>query len=77
MLVQVVKLSDAVQPLPRQSTQFVHGVSPNFLAVGEKMAEVAAEGSERFTKGAYFLGKVRGRLASCRWHAFALATLVW
>ena len=38
----VVKLSDAVQPLPRESTCFVHGVSPRFLAIGEERARRAA-----------------------------------
>jgi len=48
-----------VQPLPRQTTQFVHGVPRSFLAVGEKKAEPAKEGDPRFTRGAYFMGKVR------------------
>ena len=54
---QVVKLSDAVQPLPRQTTQFIHGVPQQFLAVGDKKKEPAIEGQERFSKGAYFMGK--------------------
>lgn len=55
---KVVKLSDAVQPLARQDTMFVHGVSPNFLRVGEAKAAEAADGAQPFNKGAYFLGKV-------------------
>ncbi len=35
---KVVKLSDAVQPLPRAMTCFVHGVSPRFLSIGEERA---------------------------------------
>eukprot|EP01025_Chloroclados_australasicus_P056418 TRINITY_DN6969_c0_g1_i5.p1 TRINITY_DN6969_c0_g1~~TRINITY_DN6969_c0_g1_i5.p1 ORF type:complete len:782 (+),score=119.15 TRINITY_DN6969_c0_g1_i5:48-2348(+) len=56
---KVIKLSDAVQDLPRQTTMFVHGVSPSFLEVGKKMSEEISEGTQEvFNKGAYFLGKV-------------------
>ena len=55
---QVIKLSDAVQPLARQTTQFVHGVPESFLRVGQHKAEPPEEGQARFPKGAYFLGKV-------------------
>lgn len=54
---KIVKLSDAVQPLPRQTTQFVHGVPDSFLAVGEKKSHPAQEGQPRFSRGAYFIGK--------------------
>lgn len=47
---KVIKLSDAVQPLPRQETMFVHGVSPNFLQVGEAKAAAAAEGQQVWNK---------------------------
>lgn len=55
---QIVKLSDAVQPLPRQTTQFVHGVPESFLAVGQAKGKPLEDGKPRFTRGAYFMGKV-------------------
>ncbi|KAK9828926.1 hypothetical protein WJX72_002833 [[Myrmecia] bisecta] len=55
---KVVKLSDAVQPLSRQTTQFVHGVPQSFLAVGEKKAKAQPLPSgSRFERGVYFMGK--------------------
>ena len=56
-MLQVVKLSDAVQTLPRQTTQFIHGVPRQFLAVGDKKSAPPSEGEERFSRGAYFMGK--------------------
>jgi len=44
---KVVKLSDAVQPLPRESTLWVHGVSPKFLDVGIKIKEAALQQQKR------------------------------
>jgi len=54
---KVVKLSNAVQNLPRQETCFVHGVSHTFLNVGEARSHPNEEDRLVFTKGIYFLGK--------------------
>ena len=38
----MIKLSDAVQVLPRQATQFVHGAPGSFLAIGDEKADTPA-----------------------------------
>lgn len=54
---KVLRLSAATQELPKSIVCNVHGVSPKFLDIGQK---VATENSEvpSFSKGAYFLGKM-------------------
>ena len=55
MFVQVIKLSDAVQTLPRQVTSCVHGVAGAFVEVGVASAVIQGR---RFQRGAYCLGKL-------------------
>lgn len=55
---KVVKLSGAVQPLPKEHTEFVHGVSPSFLEVGMNRRTPKPGTDKRFSDGFYFIGKV-------------------
>eukprot|EP00884_Botryococcus_braunii_P010407 jgi/Botrbrau1/19368/Bobra.0338s0003.1 len=52
---KVIKLSDAVQTLPRQITSCVHGVASAFFEIGTDAGDI---GRYRFSKGAYCLGKL-------------------
>lgn len=54
---QVLRLSAATQSLPRSSVCNVHGVNPQFLSIGRRLAELDG-GEPKFTKGAYYLGKM-------------------
>ena len=51
---RVIKLSDAIQPLPRAVVCNVHGVRGTFIDIGRQ----ASSRLHRWRKGAYFLGKV-------------------
>ncbi|GJR96486.1 digalactosyldiacylglycerol synthase 1, chloroplastic [Tanacetum coccineum] len=55
---KVLRLSAATQDLPRSVICNVHGVNPKFLEIGERMSEVKEDGEQKFSKGAYFLGKM-------------------
>lgn len=52
---KVLRLSAATQDLPKSVICNVHGVNPKFLEIGERMA---TEKEQKFSKGAYFLGKM-------------------
>ncbi|KAI7734086.1 hypothetical protein M8C21_007030 [Ambrosia artemisiifolia] len=58
--IQVLRLSAATQDLPKSVICNVHGVNPKFLEIGERMAAADKEegGDQKFSKGAYFLGKM-------------------
>ncbi len=64
---QVIKLSEAVQKLPRETTAFVHGVAQQFLTVGDQKAQQLRAGEEPFTKGAYFIGGRKTQKEKTRW----------
>ncbi|XP_004497658.1 digalactosyldiacylglycerol synthase 1, chloroplastic-like isoform X2 [Cicer arietinum] len=55
---KVIRLSSATQDLPKSVICNVHGVSPKFLKIGEKIDADRELGQKPFTKGAYFLGKM-------------------
>lgn len=54
---KVLRLSAATQNLPRSSVCNVHGVNPQFLSIGKRLAEADSD-EPKFTKGAYYLGKM-------------------
>lgn len=55
---KVIRLSAATQDYPRSIICNVHGVNPRFLEIGEKKLEQQKQGSQPFTKGAYYIGKM-------------------
>ncbi|KAM7508681.1 hypothetical protein LguiA_019134 [Lonicera macranthoides] len=55
---KVIRLSAATQDLPRSVICNVHGVNPKFLEIGMKMRDKQQHGSEAFSKGAYYIGKM-------------------
>lgn len=55
---KVIRLSAATQNLPKSIVCNVHGVSPQFIQIGQTVAAEKERGKEVFTRGAYFLGKM-------------------
>ncbi|KAG8391784.1 hypothetical protein BUALT_Bualt01G0223000 [Buddleja alternifolia] len=55
---RVIRLSAATQDLPRSVVCNVHGVNPRFLDIGMVKREQQHNGSQAFTKGAYYIGKM-------------------
>lgn len=51
-------MSAATQNLPKSIVCNVHGVSPQFIQIGQTVAAEKERGKEVFTRGAYFLGKM-------------------
>lgn len=76
---KVIKLSDAVQDLPRQCTQFVHGVSPQFLEVGAAKAEAARARAQAVAPAAGEAGEAVEGGSAPVWPrgAYFLGKVVW
>lgn len=54
----MIRLSAAIQDLPRSIICNVHGVNPKFLEIGKRKNEHQQNGDRAFTKGAYYIGKM-------------------
>ncbi|XP_061998461.1 digalactosyldiacylglycerol synthase 2, chloroplastic [Rosa rugosa] len=55
---KVIRLSAATQEYPQSIICNVHGVNPKFLEIGKKRLEQQQNGSQAFSKGAYYIGKM-------------------
>ncbi|KAK9910551.1 hypothetical protein M0R45_034508 [Rubus argutus] len=55
---KVIRLSAATQVYPQSIICNVHGVNPKFLEIGKKKLEQQQNGSQAFSKGAYYIGKM-------------------
>ncbi|KAK9910543.1 hypothetical protein M0R45_034500 [Rubus argutus] len=55
---KVIRLSAATQEYPQSIICNVHGVNPKFLEIGKKKLEQQQNGSQAFSKGAYYIGKM-------------------